>query len=76
MKRRMNLCDACYHLVGNHSSSRLLSTNIRIRIYNNFNFSGGSVMCVKLGLLHYGRNIERVFERRVLRRYLDQSEMK
>jgi hypothetical protein len=32
IKRRLNLCDACYHSVQSLFSSRLLSKNINIRI--------------------------------------------
>jgi hypothetical protein len=33
IKRRLNLGNACYHSVQNLLSSRLLSKNIRVRIY-------------------------------------------
>jgi hypothetical protein len=33
IKNRLNLLNACHHLVQNISSSRLLSTNIEIKIY-------------------------------------------
>jgi hypothetical protein len=33
IKRRFNSGNACYHSVQNHLSSRLLSKNIKIRIY-------------------------------------------
>jgi hypothetical protein len=33
IKRRLNSGDACYHLVQNILSSRLLSKNIKIRLY-------------------------------------------
>jgi hypothetical protein len=33
IKRRINSGEACYHLVQNHLSSRLLSKNVKIRNY-------------------------------------------
>jgi hypothetical protein len=41
--RRLNLGNACYRSVQNLLSSRLLSKDIKIRIYKNYNFACGSV---------------------------------
>jgi ribosomal protein S2 len=44
IKRRLNSGHACYHSVQNLLSSRLLSTNIKIRVYKTIrNFACGSV---------------------------------
>jgi hypothetical protein len=39
IKRRLNSGNACYHSVRNLLSSRLVSENIKIRIYENYNFA-------------------------------------
>jgi hypothetical protein len=41
IKRRLNFGNACYHVVQNLLSSRLLSKNIKIRIYKTI-FANGS----------------------------------
>jgi hypothetical protein len=38
MKRRLNSGNSCYHSVQNHLSSRLLSKNLKIRIYRTIIF--------------------------------------
>jgi hypothetical protein len=68
IKRRLNSGNACYHLVQKLLSSRLLSKNLKIRIYNT----------IVLPVVLYGRETWsvtlreehrlRVFENRVLRR--------
>jgi hypothetical protein len=68
IKRRWNSGNVCYHSVQNFLSSRLLSKNIRIRIYKT----------IILSVVLYGRetcsltlrkeHILKVFENRVLRR--------
>jgi hypothetical protein len=42
-KKRLNSGNACYHLVQNLLSSRLLLKNLKIRIYKTYNFACGSV---------------------------------
>jgi hypothetical protein len=42
IRRRLNSGNACYHLVQNLLSSRLLSKNVKVRIYKT-NFACGSV---------------------------------
>jgi hypothetical protein len=43
IKRRLDMDNACYHSVQNILNSRLLSKNIKIRIYRNYNFACGSI---------------------------------
>jgi hypothetical protein len=43
IKRRLNSDNACYHSVQYLLSSRLLSRNLKIRIYKTYNFACGSV---------------------------------
>jgi hypothetical protein len=43
IKRRLNSGNACYHSVQNLLSSRLLSKNVKIRIYKTIIFACGSV---------------------------------
>jgi hypothetical protein len=56
IKRRLNSGNACYHSVQNVLSSRLLSKNLKIRIYKTIILP---VFCmgVKFGLWLYGKNI-------------------
>jgi hypothetical protein len=42
IKRRLNSGNACYHWVQNLLSSRLLSKNVKVRIYKT-NFASGSI---------------------------------
>jgi hypothetical protein len=65
IKRRLNSGNACYHSVQNLPSSRLLSKNLKIRIYKT----------IILPVVLYGWSLTlmeehrlRVFENRVLRR--------
>jgi hypothetical protein len=57
IKNRLNSGNACYHPVQNLLSSRLISKNLKIKIYK-------TVMCrlccmgAKLGLSLWGRNID------------------
>jgi hypothetical protein len=72
IKRRLNSGNACYHSVQNLLSSRLLSKNMKVRIYKT----------IILPVVLYGRETWslivreehelRVFENRVLRRIFDQ----
>jgi hypothetical protein len=57
IKRRLNSCNACYHLVQNHLSSRLLSKNVKI-LY----------ACETWSLTLSVEDRLKVFENRVLRR--------
>jgi PP-loop superfamily ATP-utilizing enzyme len=49
IKKSLNSCNACYHSVQNLLSSRLLSKNVKIRIYRTL-FCLWFCMGVKLGL--------------------------
>jgi hypothetical protein len=49
IKSRLNFCNACYHSYQNLLSSRVLSKNMKIRIYK-LNFCLWFYMGVKLGL--------------------------
>jgi hypothetical protein len=64
IKGRLNSSNACYHSVQNLSSSRLLSKNIKIRIYKTIILP--VVLHVYLALREEDRL--RVFKHRVLRR--------
>jgi hypothetical protein len=44
IKRRLNSANACYHSVQNLLSSRVLSKNLKIRIYKTIIFACGSVL--------------------------------
>jgi hypothetical protein len=62
-KRRLNSGDACYHSVQKLLSSRLLSTNVKIRIYKTI------ILPVETwSLTLREQNRLRVFENRVLRK--------
>jgi chemotaxis methyl-accepting protein methylase len=60
IKRRSNSSNACYHSVQNLLSSRLLSKNIKMRIYK--------TVILPLVLTFREEHRLRVFENRVLRR--------
>jgi hypothetical protein len=76
IKRRLNAGNACYHSVQNLLSSRLLSKNVKVRIYKT----------IILSVVVYGRETWslalreeselRVFGNRVLRRIFDLRRMK
>jgi hypothetical protein len=71
IKRRLNSAGACYHSVQNISSFHLLSKNIKIRIYKTVILPvvlyGCETWSLTLGEVHRLR----MFENRVLRKYLD-----
>jgi hypothetical protein len=71
--RRLNSGNACYHSVQNHLSSRLLSKNIKIRIYKTIILPvvlyGDETSSLTLSEEHRLR----VFENRVLRRIFGQE---
>jgi hypothetical protein len=66
IKRRMNSGNACYHLVQNLLSSRLLSKNVKIRIYKTIILLMALYRCNTWSLTL--REGLRVIENRVLRR--------
>jgi hypothetical protein len=76
IKRRLNSGIACYHSVQNLLSSRLLSRNIKIKIYKSIILPVVLYGCETWSLTLREEHRLRVFENRVLRRYLDRREMK
>jgi hypothetical protein len=68
VKRRLNSGNACYHSVQNLLSSRLLSKNLKIRIYKTTILPVVLYGCEIWSLTLREQHILRVFERRVLRR--------
>jgi hypothetical protein len=68
IKRRLNLGNGCYHSVQNLLSSRLLSRNIKIRIYKIIILPVVLYGCETWSLTLREEYRLRVFENRVLRR--------
>jgi hypothetical protein len=66
--RRLNSGNACYHSVQNLLSSRLLSKNIKIRIYKTIILPVVLYGCETWSLTLREEHRLRVFENRVLRR--------
>jgi hypothetical protein len=70
IKRRLNSGNACYHSVQNLLCSRLLSTNLNIRIYKTIIFPIVLYVCETWSVTLREKHRLRVFENRVLRRLL------
>jgi hypothetical protein len=68
IKRRLNSDNACYHSAQNLLSSRLLSKNIKIRIYKTIILPVVLYGCETWSLTLREEHRLRVFENRVLRR--------
>ena len=68
IKNRLRLRNACYHLVQNLMSSRLLSRNLKIKIYRNIILPVVLYGCETWSLTLWEERKLRVFENRVLRR--------
>jgi hypothetical protein len=68
IKRRLNSGNACYHSVQNLLSSRLLSKNLKIRIYTTIILPVVLYGCETWSLTLREEHRLRVFENRVLRR--------
>jgi hypothetical protein len=68
IKKKLNSDNACYHSVQNLLSSRLLSKNLRIRIYKTLISTLIPYECETWSLTLREEDILRVFENRVLRR--------
>jgi hypothetical protein len=68
IKRRLNSGIACYHLVQNLLSSRLLSKNLKIRIYNTMILPVVLYGCETWSLTLREEHRLRVFENRVPRK--------
>jgi hypothetical protein len=73
IKRRLNSGNACYHSVKNLLSSRLLSKNIKIRIYKTIILPVVLYGCETWPLTLREEHGLRVFENRVLRRIFGQK---
>jgi hypothetical protein len=68
IKRRLNSGNACYHLVQKLLSSRLLSKNLKIRLYKTIILPVVLYGCETWSLTLREEHRLRVFENRVLRR--------
>jgi hypothetical protein len=68
IKRRLNSGNACYHSVQNLLSSRLLSKNVKVRIYKTITLPVILYGCETWSLTVKEEHKLRVFENRVLRR--------
>jgi hypothetical protein len=68
IKRKFNSDNTCYYSVQNLLSSRLLSKNVKIRIYNTIILPLVLYVCKKWSLILREKRRLRVFEKRVLRR--------
>jgi hypothetical protein len=71
IKRRMNSGNVCYHSVQNLLSSRLLSKNVKIRIYKTIISPVVLYGCETWSLTLREEHKLRVFENRVLRRGIE-----
>jgi hypothetical protein len=68
IKSRLNSGNACYHSVQSLLSSRLLSRNVKVKIYKTIILPLVLYGCETWSLTLRGENRMRVFENRVLRR--------
>jgi hypothetical protein len=68
IRSRLNSGNACYHAVQNLLSSRLLSRNVKIKIYKTVVLPVVLYGCETLSLTFGEEHRLRVFENRVLRR--------
>jgi hypothetical protein len=68
IKRRLNSGNACYHSVQSLLSSRLLSKNLKIRIYKTIILPVVLYGCKTQSLTLRDEHRLRIFENRVLRR--------
>jgi hypothetical protein len=66
IKRRLNSDNACYHSVQNSLSSRLLSKNVKVKIYKTIILPVVLYGCEILSLIVREEHKLRVFENRVL----------
>jgi hypothetical protein len=67
-RSRLNSGNACYHAVQNILSSRMLSRNVKIKIYKTIILHVVLYGCETLSLMLRGEHRLRVFENRVFRR--------
>jgi hypothetical protein len=68
IKSRLNSGNACYHSVQSLLSSRLLSRNLKVKIYKTIFLPVVLYVCETLSLTLREQHRLRVFENRVLRR--------
>jgi len=68
LKSRLRSGNACYHSVQNHLSSRLLSKNLKIKIYRTIILPVVLYGCETWSLIRRKERKLRVFENMVLRR--------
>jgi hypothetical protein len=68
IKKRLSSGNACYHSVQNLLSSRLLSTNVKIRLYKTVILPVVPYGCETRSLTLWREHKLRVYENRVLRR--------
>jgi hypothetical protein len=68
MKSRLNSGNACYHSVQSLLSSRMLSRNVKVKIYKNIILPVVLYGCETFSLMLREEHRLRVFENRVLRR--------
>jgi hypothetical protein len=71
IKSRLNSVNACYHSVQSLLSSRLLSRNVKVKIYKTIILPVVLYGCETWSLTLKEEHRLRVFENRVLREYLD-----
>jgi hypothetical protein len=71
IQRRLNSDNACYHSVQNLLSSRLLSKNVKVRIYKTIILTVVQHGCETWSLTVREEHKLRVFENRVLRRIFE-----
>jgi hypothetical protein len=76
IKRQLNSGNACCCSVQNLLSSRMLLKNIKVRIYKTIILPVPLYVCETWYLTLGEEHRLRMFEKRVLRRYLDQRGMK
>jgi hypothetical protein len=75
IRRGLNSSNACYHSVQKFLSSRLLSKNIKIRLYKTIILPVVLYGCGTWSMTLREEHRLRVFEKRVLKK-IDQREMK
>jgi hypothetical protein len=68
IKSRLNSGNACYHLLQRFLSSRLLSRNVKVKIYKTTATPVVLYGCKTWSLILRGEHTLRVFENRLLRR--------
>jgi hypothetical protein len=73
IRSRLNSGNACFHAVKNLLSSRLLSRNVKIKIYKTIILPVVFYGCKNLSLTLREEHRLRVFENRVLRRIFGQK---